>query len=188
MLAYLFFHWPRPSVAPARYEVVLAEFHEALAAHGSPGLVGSWAHETPELPWGPAGTPHYADRYHVVDHAALGALNVSGVDGACRQAHDAVAKLSAGGAGALYAIRSGEPDGTAGWETWLSKPDGMPYEAFYELADAATLSAPGSALWRRQMVLGPSPEFCLLSAGPVALPAELAATPRRRRGVSGSRG
>ena len=37
-------------------------------------------------------------------------------------------------------------------------------------------SRPGASLWRRQMVLGPAPEFCLLAPGRLDLPRELAVT------------
>jgi hypothetical protein len=42
---------------------------------------------------------------------------------------------------------------------WSSKPAGRSLEAFLE-----SLAAP--AIWMRQMVLGPAPEFCLVEGDP----------------------
>jgi hypothetical protein len=51
---------------------------------------------------------------------------------------------------------------------WFSKPAGTSYEDFYTLVQPWT-SQPGIGLWGRQMVLGPTPEFCLLSPTMVEL-------------------
>jgi hypothetical protein len=45
----------------------------------------------------------------------------------------------------------------------------MSYDAFYA-ALGSVPSVAHASLWRRQMVLGPTPEFGLLSAEPVGLP------------------
>jgi hypothetical protein len=45
----------------------------------------------------------------------------------------------------------------------------MSYPALFE-ALAPVVEAAPAALWMRQMTLGPTPEFCLHSAGPVELP------------------
>jgi hypothetical protein len=51
----------------------------------------------------------------------------------------------------------------------------MSYGAMYDLLDPL-VGAEGAALWGRQMVLGPTPEFCLHTARAVPLPAPLAGT------------
>jgi hypothetical protein len=94
-----------------------------------------------------------------------------------------VAKLAGTGAGALYGLRRGDPESVAQpCATWLSKPAGMPYAEFDERM-AALLDAPGASLWQRQLVLGPTPEFCLISPTPLELPvpAELVSARRRLR-------
>ncbi len=48
----------------------------------------------------------------------------------------------------------------------------MLYDDFYKLLAHVT-AQPGVALWGRQMVLGPTSEFCLHSSAPVELPANL---------------
>jgi hypothetical protein len=60
-------------------------------------------------------------------------------------------------------------------ETWLTKPKAMQYAELYERL--GPLTERGGSLWRRQMVLGPAPEFCLVTPGPIEAPEEL--TPMR---------
>jgi hypothetical protein len=65
--------------------------------------------------------------------------------------------------------------------TWFDKPAGVAYEELYRaLSQAASGAAAG--LWGRQMTLGPTPEFCLLSPSGDAAHAgiEPAATVARR--------
>jgi hypothetical protein len=45
----------------------------------------------------------------------------------------------------------------------------MSYDAFYQRLDRVCAQA-GVSLWRRQMVLGPTPEFGLLGPVPLELP------------------
>ncbi len=61
----------------------------------------------------------------------------------------------------------------AGAARWLAKTRGTGYEEFYARLQP-WLDAPGVSLWRRQMVLGPTTEFCLLGADRLPpLPADL---------------
>jgi hypothetical protein len=78
-----------------------------------------------------------------------------------------------GGAGGLYRFRSGQLTvSQSQFAVWLSKPLGTSYEAFYDSLSPWT-SHPGVGLWGRQMVLGPTPEFCLLSPDKIELPQTL---------------
>ena len=145
MLAYLF--WHRPSPGAAEYERRLAGFHERLRADPPPGFVKSVVFAV-DVPWmGQA----YEDWYVVEDWAALGVLNASAVDDAHRPEHDAVARGAAKGAGGVYRSLGGElaleDVGDALWSAQRPNvPEGVPF-----------------ALWQRQMVLGPAPEWCLLT-------------------------
>ena len=56
----------------------------------------------------------------------------------------------------VYRLVAGEPKPGATSAAWLSKPAGRTYPEFL-----AELGALGSAAWQRQMVLGPTPEFCV---------------------------
>jgi hypothetical protein len=76
----------------------------------------------------------------------------------------------------LYLLKHGTLDGPAPWAGWVVKPQGEPYDTFEPRLCAAVDAAGGGALLRRQMVLGPAPEYALLAAaericrGPCAPP------------------
>jgi hypothetical protein len=167
MLAYTFWHWPRAGVAPADYERRQAAFHQALAEHPPPGFLGS---STAALtaPWATG----YEDWYRVEDYAALGALNEAAVSHARAASHDAAAALAEGGAGGLYALRAGEPVDRPTHAHWFAKPAGMAHAGLIE-ALAPLMESHAGALWMRQLVLGPAPEFCLQATSLVQLPAAL---------------
>jgi len=167
MLAYVFWHWPSPEIGPDAYEDLLRAFHRALAQAAPAGFRGSVVFRVDGgAPW-LGGAPAYADWYLVDGSAALDPLNVAAVSGVCQEPHDRVAHLAAAGVGSLLALRGQQANvAAARRSTWLAKPKGMPYADFY----AALESVPDS-LWRRQMVLGPTPEFGILSADPVTVPA-----------------
>lgn len=139
MIAYLFWHRPRPGVDHREYEARLRAFHEALE-------VPAWAFRLDALPFGRAGG--YEDWYVVDDWAGLGALNAAAVDARRRDRHDAPARLVADGWGGVYAHVRGapEPPASARWLTTAPDED-------------------TPSVWRRQMVLGPAPEFCAGGGG-----------------------
>ena len=145
MLAYLF--WHQPAAGAESYERRLADFHERLRADPPAGFVQSVVFAV-DVPWmGRA----YEDWYVVEDWAALGTLNASAVDESHRPQHDAVARDAAKGAGGVYRFLEGdlalEDVGDTQWSAErLGAPDSVDH-----------------ALWQRQMVLGPAPEYCLLS-------------------------
>jgi hypothetical protein len=182
MLAYVFWHWPNSDLAAAAYERIQQAFHRSLAESPPPGFLSSVVYRVDgHAPW-LGGAPAYADWYLVADSAALDPLNVAAVSGACEQPHAAVARAMAAGAGSLLGLRSEHPHAaTARHVSWLTKPRSMSYDRFY--ADvAAVADAQPSSLWRRQMVLGPTPEFGLLSPSQLPLartfqPVELTLTP-----------
>ena len=163
MLAYVFTHRPAPEADVKDYEDVLRTFHAALAAIRPHGFVRSLTYRI-----GPA----YADWYLLEDSSALDALNAAAVTGARQASHDAAARLAADGAGKLLALAAGEFDQDAHVETRFAKPHGMPYSELYRALERWT-GEPRTSLWRRMMVLGSPPEFTLVSAKPVELPAEM---------------
>lgn len=155
MLAYVFWHRSAPAADRAEYEHALAEFHRALAAAPPPGFNRSRVFRLAEVPW-LGGSPGYEDWYLIEDFGALGALNEAAVSKPRKAPHDAVAALSADGAAGVYRLVAGDPEPGATQAAWLSKPPAKPYPAF-----VAETSRLGTALWHRQMVLGPTPEFCV---------------------------
>jgi hypothetical protein len=168
MLAYVFWHWRRPDVERAAYDRHLVEFHAALKRAAPSGFHASSAFRSGAAPW-VAGAESYEDWYLVGGSASLDPLNDGAVTGDCKEPHDMAARLAAGGVAGLYRLRMGSADlGRARWACWFSKPSGMTYAGLYSAMEpfAARLS---SALWGRQMTLGPTPEFCLIGPGPIEI-------------------
>ena len=121
-------------------------------------------------PWITTDAEAYEEWYIVDGSAALDPLNEGATSGACQEPHSQVARCAAGGVSGLYQFRAGEPNLAATrFAVRVPKPFGMSYEQFYAAVQPAT-AEPGVSLWRRQMVLGPPPEFCLLSPTRQELP------------------
>ena len=164
LLAYVFWHQPRAGTRAADYETLLRGFHDTLATAPPDGFHGSASFRLPRAPWAPPG-PVYEDWYLVRDSGALDPLNAAAVSGVRRRPHDTVAAHAGWGAAGLYRLRDGSPAfERADRAVWFGKEPGQSYDAFY----AAVRKAAGPsewALWGRQMVLGPTPEFCLHGAG-----------------------
>jgi hypothetical protein len=178
-LAYVFWHRPRAGVDPDEYEGGMRRFHERLAAVPIPGFIDSWTLRVPDLPWLAGGG--YEDWYLVDDFAALGTLAEHAVDSARTQTHDAMARSVRDGAGGVYALLAGESGVSSahrtGWVGWFSKRDEVRYPQLRATLTQAIEDAAISAVWQRQLVLGPAPEFRVLAAGPVAVSGtDLAAT------------
>jgi hypothetical protein len=192
VLAYLFWHRPRDGTAVADYERSLESFHRSLARRPPAGMTAVASYRLAELPWQAPGSPleapeeiaqqlpeamlripAYEDWYLVTDHTALGVLNEAAAGRGHRSSHDDIATHSGWGAGGLYALLEGEPDGAslaaAGVAVWVTTQP---------VASGAAAAGPGpglagllgdgmdgatASLWRRQMVLGPAPELCLVA-------------------------
>jgi hypothetical protein len=156
MIAYVFWHRPARGEDRRAYEQRLQAFHAALDANRPAGFHASAALRV-EVPW--LSGPGYEDWYLVEAWADIGTLNDAAVDMAHRGAHDRVAVSAAEGVGGIYALRAGKPALDASEAAWLDKPRDKPYDEF-----RAELLADGIAVWERQLVLGPGPEFCLFGA------------------------
>jgi hypothetical protein len=173
LLAYVFFHRAGSGAETPVYEAALRRFHAALAAEPPPGFISSATYRIGN---------GYADWYLVNDSAALDRLNEAAVKGARSAPHDAVAHMSADGAGKLLMLRSGSLRTESGYEIRLSKPAGMGYPDLYERLKPWTDRAEVS-LWRRMMVLGPPPEFCLVAPAELDLPPEMSPEALRREPI-----
>lgn len=175
MLAYVFWHWPQPQVDVSEYETRQRDFQASLRTHPPTGFRDSAVFRVADAPWIQA-ERGYEDWYLVEGSVALDPLNDGAVAPACRAAHDAAARLAAGGTAGLYRLRAGNAAlDQVEYCCWFGKPAGMLYDDFYMLLAPVT-AQPGVALWGRQMTLGPTPEFCLHSSTPVVLPALLCAS------------
>jgi len=169
MLAYVFWHWPRPEIERGQYLDHLTAFHRTLAANKPPGFQRSVVFRIHGADWLKTDGETYEEWYLLDDSAAMDPLNDGAVSGVCEEPHNRVAREAADGTGGLYRLRAGNGDLTdAKFATWLSKPAGVTYKDFYAGLEPLT-SQQGVALWGRQMTLGPTSEFCLHSQTPVNL-------------------
>ena len=170
MLAYVFWHWPQPSIDRDAYEDHLREFQQTLAANKSSGFQQSVVFRIRGASWLNTSDEAYEEWYLLDDSAAMDPLNEAAVSGACEEPHNRVAREAADGTGGLYRLREGIEDlSQANFAIWLSKPAGVSYKTFY--ADLQSLTSQrGVALWGRQMTLGPTTEFCIHSQTPIQLP------------------
>jgi hypothetical protein len=163
VIAYVFSHRPAPRADVRAYEDALRAFHASLAASTLDGFVASATYRIGD---------GYSDWYLLTSSAALDVLNVAAVSGARAPVHDAAARMAADGVGKLLTLASGEPPTGPGFEIRFAKPAATGYASLYERLQPWT-SEPGVSLWRRMMVLGPPPEFCLLAPSAVELPPEM---------------
>jgi hypothetical protein len=171
LLAYFFWHQPAADQPLEDYEQALIAFHRRLRDVAVPGLVASGSARVEGLPW--MAGDGYEDWYAVVDYGALGVLNDAAVDAAHTDAHDLVAFAAGFGAGGLYALERGTIDAPAGYCVWLTKARGVTYPDFREQVAAQT-AGETITLWRRQMVLGPAPEFRVTAGLELSMPAAMA--------------
>ena len=169
----MFSHRPAGGVDVAAYEQALRQFHAELAGSRLTGFVASTTYRH---------DGGYSDWYLVEDSAALDVLNDAAVSGARAASHDAAARMAASGVGKLFRLAHGEAGLDAEHEIGFSKPQGMSYPDLYARLEPLA-ARPGTALWRRMMVLGPPPEFCLVARLPVELPGEFKPEPGARRQI-----
>jgi hypothetical protein len=181
VLAYVFWHRPAAGADRVLYEELLGAFHAALARARPPGFRRSIAFHVEGAAW--LAGAGYEDWYLLEGSHALDPLAAAAVAPPAGAHHDAVAALAGEGAAGLYRLRTGEAalEG-ADAALWLAKPAGTTYEEFYA-GLARWTERPGVGLWGRQLVLGPTPEFCLRGPAPLELPAELEPVATRTRRV-----
>jgi hypothetical protein len=173
VLAYVFSHRPAGDVEVAVYEDAMRRFHTALASAPPSGFIRSSTFKVGD---------RYSDWYLVENSAALDVLNAAAVSGARTPAHDTAARMAVDGVGKLYSLVSGEPPAGSGFEIQFSKPAGMAYPDHYERLRPYA-ARPGVSLWRRMMVLGPPPEFCLIAPSEIELPPEFRPEVLRREPI-----
>ncbi|HEV3322942.1 MAG TPA: hypothetical protein VG147_12245 [Solirubrobacteraceae bacterium] len=168
MLAYLLWHRPADGVERESYEHACERFHRSL--HHSPpaGFRGSAVMRIAECPWlscaqDSTSAVAYEDWYLLDDFAALGVLNEAAVAHGHRSAHEGIARRFGSGAGGLYGLMEGHADlAYAPHAVWVSRPPGEPRGELAQLL-ADGIDPAHASLWRRALVFGPAPEYCLLA-------------------------
>lgn len=169
MIVYLFWHWPRDDVPQADYERDLRRFHAALASDRPAGFVRSAAFRVSAVPWGTV-REQYADWCTLADSAALDVLNAAAVSGSRQDPHRRIAAKASGGAGGVLRFVAGRADvAGARHSYWLEKLPGHTYREFDD-SFSSLIAEGGCALWRRQMVLGPTTEYVLTAKSAVRMP------------------
>jgi hypothetical protein len=163
LLAYVFSHRRAPGVDATVYEQALRRFHAALASAPSSGFISSTTYRIGDA---------YSDWYLVDSSAALDWLNAAAISGTRTPAHDAAARMAVDGSGKLWSLAGGEAPRGAGFEVRFAKPAGVSYAELNARLEPWT-SRPEVSLWRRMMVLGPPPEFCLVTPSELELPNEM---------------
>jgi hypothetical protein len=181
MLAYVFWHRPLDDSAIEAYEHAEIAFHRSLAHAPPSGFQGSATFRVAGLEWFEG--RGYEDWYFVEDYTALGVLNMAAVGHGHRTAHDGIAHRFGAGAGGLYGLIEGHSPvgsgpGAFGEESaavWVARAPGIERRGLGELLGDG-MDARHASLWRRQLVFGPAPEFCLLSGdgAKLGLPAGMA--------------
>lgn len=167
MLAYLLWHRPAEGVEREAYERAAERFHRSLAHTPPAGFCGSALYRTQAPPGLPGEGAVYEDCYLVEDFTALGVLNEAAVAHGHRAAHDEVAHRFGSGASGLYVLREGQVGGVCDLAIWIARPLGARRAELAELLGDG-MDPERSSLWRRALVLGPAPEYCLLAPEPPA--------------------
>jgi len=167
VLAYLFWHRSKPTRTPETYEADLRSFHADLAAAAPAGFVRSMTYRIADPPWLAGSGQAYEDWYLLENSAALDSINEAAVSGPRSRSHGRLAEAASHGAGGLYQSRSAGLAEAGSVALWFAKPAGSSYADVIAHIGSA---APDGALWRRQLVLGPAPEFCLICSHDLALP------------------
>jgi hypothetical protein len=199
VLAYVFWHRPLEASATAAYEQAQVAFHRSLARIPPMGYCGSTVFRVSGVPWlAPAGSgaatgAGYEDWYFLEDYTALGVLNEAAVGSGHRTPHDKLAHRFGAGAGGLYGLLEGHPQLDEGSVViWVTRPPaGLPGS---ERRVLPALLGDGmdpehASLWRRQLVFGPAPEYCLIApeapagVAPTRLPQGWSATVSTREAL-----
>jgi hypothetical protein len=181
MLAYVFYHWKRVEISDADYEQRLRDFHTALKQAPSAGFSSSWCAALTGAPWVNAGGDSYEDWYLVRGSADLDPLNDAAVSASRQVPHDKAASAAAGGTAGLYRLRTGTALSAPRHTAWFGKPADWSYTRLYDELERNVSKA--TALWVRQMTLGPALEFCLHANEPIELPKGIGAQVMRLRAV-----
>lgn len=163
MLAYTFWHKRSSEISLDDYEKKLIRFHQVLEESGLAGFRGCVVTRIPNAPWLAPSSEAYEEWYVMDGSDVVDKLNDTAVSGARKGPHDEIAHIATDFRGGLYQPKIGSFSNVCGSSaTWFSKPSSTTYQSFYDEI-SKHLTKKGS-LWRRQMVLGPTSEFCITTS------------------------
>lgn len=167
MLAYLLWHGPRQEADLDAYQRAAERFHRSLRHAPPAGFRSSSLMRIEAPPWLAAGS-WFEDWYLLDDFCALGVLGEAAVAAGHRSSHDDIARRYGSGAGGVYKLIEGRCQ-TAAHElsVWVTRPAGAVAPGLGDMLGDG-MDPQRASLWRRQMVLGPAPEYCLLASEPPA--------------------
>jgi len=187
MLAYVLWHRRNQAAPRDVYEEKLTRFHQVLDESHLAGFRGAVVARIAEAPWFVENFETYEEWYVLDGSSVLDELNEIAVSGARKEPHDELARLANDFRAGLYQLKMGPFTTVSGnTATWLSKPAGTTYQSFYgSLSEPLTVSQ--GSLWRRQMVLGPTPQFCVTAPDGVDLSAHFSPIAMRRHIIWRSR-
>ena len=119
MLAYVFWHWPRPEIERGQYLDHLAEFHRILAANKPPGFQKSVVFSIKNANWLNTNGEAFEEWYLLDNSAAMDPLNDAAVSGVCEEPLNRVARQAGDCTGGLYRLRAVTGDlADAKFATW----------------------------------------------------------------------
>src|SRR5580765_6650284 len=160
MLTYTFWHSRDPRAEDREYVARLTDFHRVFTKTRPAGYLETVVSRIRGAPWIADGGEAFEEWYILDGSAALDVINHAAVSGACLAPHNEVARIAAAGTAGLYLRRLGDsPESEMRFAQWFAKPAGLKYAELYAQM-GPLLAKHGAALWGRQMVLGPTPEFC----------------------------
>ncbi len=109
MLAYVFWHVPRPGIGARAYESAHREFHEVLWKTRIDGLVGLRVYRLASIPWldGNAG---YEDWHLLEGSADLDLLNAAAISQARQGPHDRIAAMAGRRNGGTLRLATGRAE------------------------------------------------------------------------------
>ena len=189
ILKFVLWTWPSAVADAAEYEDHRVKFHQVLAHKKVEGYLGSGLFKIDTAPWAGSflfeNSPWlgghktvYEEWYLFNGSASLDAVNEATIAGPYKDSHAKFLRKDLGGECAgLYYLRSGDLEHALSGITqsecsaWFGKT----YATYDDLVERLTpiMSSSGSVLWRRLLVLGPTPEFHLDVDASVTLPGDL---------------
>jgi hypothetical protein len=188
ILKFVLWTWPSATATVADFLDSRVKFHQVLAHTKVDGFLGSAVFKVDSAPWAgaflfensPWSVGHktvFEEWYLLHGSAALDAMNERVHAGPYKDSHGKFLRQDLGGECAgLYYVRKGDlASALSGVKTactvWFNKA----YATYDDLLErlVPTMHSDRSVLWRRLLVLGPTPEFHLDVDASALLPEDL---------------